>query len=1427
MKKYSIPLLTFLFLRASLFAQVTVTGGTNTTPNLAATYTSLANAITALNTITVISGPVSITLNASNPQTAPAGGYVIQFSATTTATNSIFISGSGNTITAFTPQTAGQTNDAIFKLIGVDYVYLYNFVMREHPSNTTMTVGTNNMTEWGVALLRASQTNGAKNNYISYNDIALNRLYANTFGIYSNVMHAAATPTVTQDITSTGGSNSNDTIINNTISNVANGIVFTGSSTAAFMDQGNSIGGTYSGTGNTLTNWGNDLGGFTAIFANALSRVGVGMRHQNNENVSYNNITSASVGGGSGFFGIFKNYLVNPTGTISSVISNNTISVSITSGTILGIQSDGINSQLSTSTISITNNTISNCIISGASAGSSMTGIVNSSDCGRLHITDNIIKANSSTATSGGFNGITNSGDVVDTININSNILGDNTAGPISFSNASTGSFQGIYNNSAGLTVSVNINYNRIDNISAVSLNSVNMITAFTWATGSLNILNNNLGTLSPALISFSGVQTGDIIGITSWAFTGSTVNIQSNWIRGIVHSVQGSANHTYFSIGGDQSTLNLNDNLFDNLNVNTTGNVYFIYRPSSNFSGTSVCNNNQIVSAFNKAGAGGTVRFYYALNQYTNGSSMTETGNNFSNVTVTGSTQVVGWSNLAGFDLTSGPTKTITNNTFSNITGGSGAITIMETGKGNSTNCSSNTITGISSTGAITGISILSNNGSGTHDYASNTISSLVSSGTGGDVKGITGGSVTITTLNINNNNMVTFSSTGASSTISGIEATGGVTININNNSMSGFTGTGTASPLANGIVVSGGTNVNVFRNYLYTISEMGLIGTTSPAVNGMLFSGGTNVTLHTNFVSNMRAPSANLTDAVRTVSITSTTPSSTYNLYYNSINTAATSSGANFGTTSLYHAASATGTTAALNLKDNLICNTSTPNGTGLTVAFRRSGTALNNYASTSDYNDFYGGVPAANRLIYYDGTNSDQTFANFQTRVATRETNSLGIQPIFTAVTELHLRSDLNCALDGRGTPIAGITTDIDNATRDATTPDMGADEINPFYFLNTLAGVNGAAVCENKTVSASGTTFANSSACNLIATIQPSGGDPVSGKVNACVTLDATQQYFNAEPYVQRHYDIEPLVSNTTTTSATITLYFTDAEFSTFNTNNPVWPKLPTVAGGGNADPNIANLKVTQYHGTATTTPSTPGNYTANFGSGTYINPVDANIVWNNWYWAVTFNVTGFSGFYVHTNISFPLPVTINYFRGIKQGNDHLLSWKINCNTTPGITMTLERSDKANTGFIPIAAIATDAIRCAQPFDHRDVAPLKGMNYYRLKITDNNGKITYSSTIALLNAVSGSELVSIAPNPVSSNGSFRLNVASAKATKMELIIVDMQGRKVQQQNISLIAGHNSIDMNVGKLSPGTYYIRSLDIDAEQKTLRFVKQ
>ena len=74
--------------------------------NIPGNYADLAAAITDLNTQGVGSGGVTLNIVASNPQTAPLGGYVIgglgsAVLTSSSASNPITIQGNSNTITAY------------------------------------------------------------------------------------------------------------------------------------------------------------------------------------------------------------------------------------------------------------------------------------------------------------------------------------------------------------------------------------------------------------------------------------------------------------------------------------------------------------------------------------------------------------------------------------------------------------------------------------------------------------------------------------------------------------------------------------------------------------------------------------------------------------------------------------------------------------------------------------------------------------------------------------------------------------------------------------------------------------------------------------------------------------------------------------------------------------------------------------------------------------------------------------------------------------------------------------------------------------------------------------------------------------------------------------------------------------------------------
>lgn len=186
---------------------------------------------------------------------------------------------------------------------------------------------------------------------------------------------------------------------------------------------------------------------------------------------------------------------------------------------------------------------------------------------------------------------------------------------------------------------------------------------------------------------------------------------------------------------------------------------------------------------------------------------------------------------------------------------------------------------------------------------------------------------------------------------------------------------------------------------------------------------------------------------------------------------------------------------------------------------------------------------------------------------------------------------------------------------------------------------------------------------------------------------------------------------------------------------------------------------------------------------------------------------------------------PIPVKVEYFRGARQGSNHLLEWKVSPVNTQTATMYLERSSDGRY-YTAVYTISATALRMMQPFSYTDDHPVPGINYYRIRSVDDNGMITYSSIVALLNEAKGFKLVSISPNPVNS-GKLKANISTSNILNVHLLITDAAGRIVQSKTENLITGFNSIGMDINNLPAGTYQLHCLTNDSAPAVLRFVKQ
>jgi hypothetical protein len=152
------------------------------------------------------------------------------------------------------------------------------------------------------------------------------------------------------------------------------------------------------------------------------------------------------------------------------------------------------------------------------------------------------------------------------------------------------------------------------------------------------------------------------------------------------------------------------------------------------------------------------------------------------------------------------------------------------------------------------------------------------------------------------------------------------------------------------------------------------------------------------------------------------------------------------------------------------------------------------------------------------------------------------------------------------------------------------------------------------------------------------------------------------------------------------------------------------------------------------------------------------------------------------------------------------------------------MELERSTDGRS-FRSINSQTETAARCLQPFNFTDISPLPGLNYYRLKSVDIDGKINYSNIVALLNNDKGFEIVSLVPNPVKEEAT--LSVTSATKSIIEIVVTDISGKQLSKQRVSLIAGNNLLPLSVRNLPAGSYQVTGITEDGASRTLRFVKQ
>lgn len=226
-----------------------------------------------------------------------------------------------------------------------------------------------------------------------------------------------------------------------------------------------------------------------------------------------------------------------------------------------------------------------------------------------------------------------------------------------------------------------------------------------------------------------------------------------------------------------------------------------------------------------------------------------------------------------------------------------------------------------------------------------------------------------------------------------------------------------------------------------------------------------------------------------------------------------------------------------------------------------------------------------------------------------------------------------------------------------------------------------------------------------------------------------------------------------------------------------------------------------------------------NYGSVMGSGSITNALGTNGS------AAPANpITAFGSFAIGGRSNL-VPVNVEYFTGRRSGLRHELFWKVNCASSPYLNMSLQRRGDAG-NFADIYSENADAARCLQSFSFTDVIPLPGKNFYRMAFRDADGRISYSTTLLLVQPDVRALAVSVFPNPAAGPAA-TLEIRAAEAAETEIVITDLLGRILKRRQVSVLPGSNRILLDLEGLPAAQYRISLTDSRGHKSTIPLLRK
>lgn len=191
-----------------------------------------------------------------------------------------------------------------------------------------------------------------------------------------------------------------------------------------------------------------------------------------------------------------------------------------------------------------------------------------------------------------------------------------------------------------------------------------------------------------------------------------------------------------------------------------------------------------------------------------------------------------------------------------------------------------------------------------------------------------------------------------------------------------------------------------------------------------------------------------------------------------------------------------------------------------------------------------------------------------------------------------------------------------------------------------------------------------------------------------------------------------------------------------------------------------------------------------------------------------FWKTYNGITNFVKFSVINLADIILPVKIINFNAYKKNSVVQVSWS-SANETNVINYTVEHSQNG-IDFTPLKKVNAFNNLNLRRYNVVDSSPLAGNNFYRLKITDKNGTVSYSS-IARVYIDEVTPSVTIYPNPIR-NRLVHLQFLNPIGGKFHVVVYNSTGQRVFSRIIDHARESSSESLLLpSTIKTGTYFVR----------------